>query len=89
MKYLCYLLESRFGGSRYEYAVIDRERGQQFAVGYEISKEELQSSYVDPRSLRDARLVRDLWRRIKEESPGTFLDARARGWVTQSESVDE
>lgn len=76
IRYLCYVDKTPFG-PRYSYAVSDVERGIVFEIGFTASS----VIREDMRPNEDARCVRDLWRHIKRESPGTFLDAKAMGFV--------
>ncbi len=78
-------------GTRYVYRLVDLERGQNFEVAFIIDKHAFAFSYIDPRPYEDERCIFNLWEGLKRNSPGTFLDARNRGWVTatQRQGVDK
>lgn len=66
---------------RYVYVVIDREREEQFEVGFELTRAQIRESVIDLRAHWARTAERNLWLGVKRESPGTYLDAVAVGWV--------
>lgn len=78
IRYACFLRQGYFG-TRYAYVVIDRERDERFECGFEIPPG------VGPgtRAELARETERDLWRGIKERSPGTFLDAGRLGYLVR------
>lgn len=80
MKYACYLVDERFG-RLYEYAVLDRERRLKFALSFQVPPAVEKHAVIDVRARMAEFYERKLWAGIKIESPGTYLDAKARGWL--------
>lgn len=77
-------VESHDIGTRYVYRLVDLERAQNFEVGFIVAHDALALSYIDPRPYEDERCMFNLWEGLKRNSPGTFLDARNRGWIAAS-----
>ncbi len=86
MYYACEFRKSALGEPRFELVVIDRKRNAQFMIGFTIDRACASLFVLGPRryleTMHDGCEAR-MWRAIKRESPGTFLDARARGWVPE------
>ena len=83
IRYACFFAPSHFGGGHYEYVVNDRDRDVRFSIGFETMTPIDGASYVDERRAHARQCERDLWRGVKRESPGTYLDAKAMGWVPE------
>lgn len=82
VKYVTYLVEPGV----FMLALVDKTRaGASFACRYQISAAEMKQSVVDPRERYARNAERMLWQRVKIEQPGTFLDARALGYVSNAE----
>ena len=74
------------GCLRYELVAIDHERDRQFVIGFTIdptiANRFLAGARAYVAAMHDGCEAR-MWRAIKQESPGTFLEARALGWVPE------
>ncbi len=68
---------------RYMLAVIDFERDQKFAIYFEPLNLPGGHAFEVERAALHRSSLAELWREIKKQSPGTYLDAKARGWVPE------
>lgn len=93
-------VDPREGCPRYELIVIDYVRNRRFNIGFTIDPRVASRIAFGPRSNRSViprALLADmndecevkLWRSIKRESPGTYLEARALGWVPECLTRDD
>ncbi len=78
IRYLMFFDES----GRYELAVIDRARGENFAIAFRIPYSGgLAFDWKKLRQHQHDHHERRLWMGVKEHSPGTYLDACELGYV--------
>lgn len=68
-------------GQRCEYAVIDKERNITFSCTIGWSLSELKCANFDIREVKSNNALLSLWKKIKIESPGTFLKCKKAGWL--------
>ncbi len=73
---------------RFDLVVIDYDRGQRFSCGvtYDPSAAKLFTPGAQAfLEMLERRCESRLWSGIKQESPGTFLEARSLGWLRRDE----
>ena len=81
LRYGCFFDARPGGRMHYEYFVRDLERGQDFAIVFEVTELEMSEGTMNPRRRWAMYCEEKLWMGIKVASPGTYLDARALGWT--------